>query len=97
MEHKPKRNATKDGPPRWTYATGALVAIGTLVWGVVSHFVPPNEPPTPASTPAVPAVSVSGTGNVGIGTMTGGQITVGAVATPTQQSSEALPKHGSKP
>lgn len=97
MVNKPTPNTTKEGPPRWTYAAGAIVAIGTLVWGVVSYFVPRPEPLNPALTPAPPAVSISGSDNVGIGTMTGGQITHGVVVAPTVPASAPPPKTDSKP
>lgn len=75
------------GLPRWVLILGALVPVGGLVWGVVTHFVPRVEtakPPAPAPVAAaapapapVPSVSVSGSGNVGVGVMTGGTINNG--------------------
>ena len=66
---------------------GALVPVGGLVWGVVTHFVPkvePAKPPAPAPVTAAapapapaPSVSVSGSGNVGVGVMSGGTINNG--------------------
>ena len=60
---------------------GALVPVGGLVWGVVTHFVPkvePAKPPAPAPVAAAPApapsVTVSGSGNVVVGPMSGGTI-----------------------
>lgn len=63
---------------------GALVPVGGLVWGVVTHFVPkvePAKPPAPApvavAAPApvpAPSVTVSGSGNVVVGPMSGGTI-----------------------
>jgi len=96
MDNKPLPNATKEGQPRWTYAVASILAIATFVWGVVSYFVPKPEAPKPASTPTLPVVSVSGNGNVGIGTMSGGQINngVAAAATPT---SAPRPKIDSQP
>lgn len=72
------------GLPRWVMIIGALVPVGGLVWGVVTHFVPKVEPPKPPA-PAPVAVAapaplpfvVSGSGNVGVGQMTGGTINNG--------------------
>ena len=75
------------GPPQWTYAVGAIGVIGTLVWAVVSHFIPKPEaapPAKPAATAPTPApttpssVTVNGTGNVGVGNMSGGSININA-------------------
>ena len=73
--------------PRWVLILGALVPVGSLVWAVVTHFVPKVEPPKPpapapvavaAPAPApAPSVSVSGSGNVGVGVMSGGTINNG--------------------
>ena len=56
---------------------GALVPVGGLLWGVVTHFVPQVEPAKPqapaqvaAAAPApgpTPSVSVNGSGNVAVG------------------------------
>ena len=67
--------AASGGAPRWTYVTGAIVAIAGLLWTVSSYFVP--HPPSPAPThpqdsPA-PSVSVSGSG-IAVGQMYGGKI-----------------------
>ena len=69
---------------------GALVPVGGLVWGVVTHFVPkvePAKPPAPAPVAAAapapaPSVSVSGSGNVGVGVMNGGTINNGGGTKP---------------
>lgn len=84
MATRQKQKPTSPGPPQWSYIVTAIVALGGLAWGVISYFVPKPEPPKPAVVaPAEPSVSVtvSGPGSVGVGTMTGGQITGGA-ATP---------------
>ena len=84
-----KSSDGKDGPPRWTYIAAPIVAIVALAWSITSHFIPKPEPqvtrPT-AVTPA-PSVSVSGSGNVGVGTMSGGQISVGIPAVPSKSGS----------
>ena len=59
-----------------------MVAVGGLVWGVVGSFIAKPEAAKPPSAAAPPTVSVSGSGNIGIGTMTGGQIAMGAPTTP---------------
>jgi hypothetical protein len=84
-----RTNDAKEGQPRWTYAAGSIVAIGGLVWGIVSYFIPKPEPqkPTPAAVTPSPSVSVSGSGNVGVGTMSGGQISVGVPAVPSKAGS----------
>ena len=71
------------GAPRWTYAVGAVVGAAALLWGIVSYFIPKPEPPKPpvAAVPApAPSVNVEGTGNIGVGSMTGGTITQGVAA-----------------
>ena len=71
------------GAPRWTYAVGAIVGAAALLWGIVSYFIPKPEPPKApvAAVPApAPSVKVEGTGNIGVGTMSGGTLTQGAAA-----------------
>ena len=71
------------GAPRWTYAVGAVGGAAALLWGIVSYFIPtPEAPKAPvAAVPApAPSVNVEGTGNIGVGTMSGGTITQGAAA-----------------
>ena len=86
MAAKPKVAKTAPAPSgaqRWTYAVGAIVGAATLLWAIVSHFIPKPEPPKlpVAAAPApVPSVNVEGTGNIGVGTMSGGTITQGAAA-----------------
>jgi hypothetical protein len=76
------------GAPRWTYGLAAIVGAAGLIWAIVSHFVPKVEPAKPAQTtiatptPAAPAVTVSGSGSVGVGTMSGGSISVGQSGSP---------------
>lgn len=79
----------KEGQPRWTHTVGLIVAIGTLVWSITSHFIPKPEPqvPRPTAVTPAPSVSVSGLGNVGVGTMSGGQISVGIPAVPSKAGS----------
>ena len=67
------------GAPRWTYVAGVIVAIAGLGWTVVSYFIAkPEAQPKPPAALTAPAVSVSGNGSVGVGTMSGGQISVGS-------------------
>ena len=83
MAAKPKIAPAASGAPRWTYAVGAIVGAAALLWGIVSYFIPKPEPPKPpvaAFPPPVPRVNVEGTGNIGVGTMSGGTITQGAAA-----------------
>ena len=71
------------GAPRWTDALGAIVGAAALLWGIVSYFIPKPEPPKlpVAVVPAPPpSVNVDGTGNIGVGSMSGGTITQGAAA-----------------
>lgn len=79
----------KPGPPRWTYVAASIVAIAGLLWSIVAHFLPKPESqrPTPAAVPPSPSVNVSGSGNVGVGSMSGGQISVGAPAAPSRSGS----------
>jgi hypothetical protein len=83
--------AGPSGPPQWHYLVGAIVAVGGLLWGVVSYFIPKPDPPKPAPVivpaPAPASVSVTGAGAVGVGTMSGGSISVGAV--PAQAAASA--------
>ena len=86
MAAKPKVAKTAPAPSgaqRWTYAVGAIVGAATLLWAIVSHFIPKSEPPKApvAVVPAPPpSVNVDGTGNIGVGSMSGGTITQGAAA-----------------
>jgi hypothetical protein len=80
MATKSKPNGAKDGAPRWSYVVAAIVAAGGLLWGIVSYFIPEPELPKPTIAAPAPDVTVSGSGNVGEGTMSGGQISVGASA-----------------
>lgn len=89
MVTKPKQASS--GPPQWTYVIGAIVTVGGLVWGMVSYFIPKPEPVKTTALPApapTPSVNVSGTSNIGVGQMSGGQIIGGGVApqasTPTR-------------
>lgn len=74
------KQPAKEGAPRWTYVVGAIVGIAGLAWGIVSYFIPRTEIPktSPVTTPG--EVHVSGSGNVGIGTMSGGQVAIGTPA-----------------
>ena len=86
MAAKPKVAKTAPAPsgaPRWPYGLTAFVAAAGLLWAIVSHFIPKPEPPKPpvAALPApAPSVNVEGTGNIGVGTMSGGTLTQGAPA-----------------
>lgn len=69
------------GPPRWTYALGAIVGALALGWTIVSHFIPPLEKPAEPAPPTAPTpdinVDVTGERNIGIGQMQGGTIIQG--------------------
>lgn len=71
-----KKKVPVSGAPRWTYVAGAIVSIGTLLLGIATYVNSKPEPSRPATRP-IPSVSVSGAGNVGIGTMSGGTVSVG--------------------
>lgn len=79
----------KEGQPRWTHIALSIVAIVGLVWDIASDFIPKPEPQVhkPAAVTPAPSVSVSGSGNVGVGTMSGGQISVGIPAVPSKAGS----------
>jgi hypothetical protein len=91
MTGKPK--GAQDGPPRWTYVAGAVVAVGGLGWGIVSYFIPKPEAAKPA---AAPAVVVSGSRSVGVGTMSGGRISVGG-SDPAQEAAASAPAKTADP
>lgn len=103
MSAKPKIAPAASGAPRWTYAVGAIVGVIALVWAIISFFIPKPEPPkppvvaapAPAPSPPATSVTVEGTGNVGIGTMSGGSINVGAP--PKADAPAAPPGAASKP
>lgn len=90
----PKRipNLASSGPPRWTYAVGALATVVTAIWGIASYFVPKSEPKAAMLVPTVqapvPSVSVSGSGNVGIGVINGGQVTNAVSSVPRKAASQ---------
>ena len=71
-----KKSTPASGAPRWTYVVGTLVGVTGLVWGIIS-FILTDRIQTKPVAPAATQVSVSGSGNVGVGTMSGGSITVG--------------------
>ena len=82
------------GAPRWTYMLGSLVGAAGLLWGIVSYFISNPESGKVGSAASVPkpAVTVSGSGSVGVGTMSGGQISLGsALPTPASAASTAKP------
>lgn len=64
-------------PPRWSYVVAAIVAVVGMVWGVVSYFIPKAESPQSTAEPRT-TVTVTGTDNVGVGTMSGGSISKGS-------------------
>jgi len=82
MATKSKPDGANEGAPRWTYWAAAVVAAGGLLWGIVSYFIPKPQLSKSAATASAPTVSVSGQDNVGVGTMSGGQISVGTPAVP---------------
>lgn len=75
-----KKPDAGSGPPKWTYVVAAVVAVGGLLATIAKdHF----SKPEPAKTSVVPtqgsaSVTVSGSGAVGVGNMSGGTITLGA-------------------
>jgi hypothetical protein len=83
-------NDAREGQPRWTYAVAAIVAAVGLVWGIISYFIPkpePQKPPMTVTAPLTSGVNVTGSGNVGVGTMSGGTINVpGTAPTPPDKS-----------
>lgn len=98
MVKKPTPSTAKEGPPRWTYVAGSIVAIGTLAWGVFSYFLPKPESSKPVIAAVPPAISVSGgNGNVAVGTMSGGQITNVAAGAQATQISAPRSNPNSKP
>ena len=83
MVAKPKIAPAPSGAPPWTYKLAAFVGAAALLWAIVSYFIPKPEPPKlpVAAVPApVPSVNVEGTGNIGVGSMSGGTLTQGAAA-----------------
>lgn len=78
-----KPTEAKEGAPRWTYVAGSTVAVAGLIWGIASYFIPRPEPTKAAVAAPSPTVSVSGAGNVGLGSMSGGHISLGVPAAPT--------------
>jgi hypothetical protein len=64
--------AAASGAPGWTYAVTALVAVGGLLWAVVSHFVDDSKPGPSQS------VTNVGNGNIGVNVHTRGTINQGA-------------------
>lgn len=92
MPTKNEPNLASSGPARWTYSVSVIAAVITAIGGVVSYFVPKSEPKAATLAPTVPApvpsVSVSGSGNVGIGVINGGQVTNAVLAVPRKTASE---------
>jgi hypothetical protein len=78
---KPKVTGGTQGTPRWIQIILALVAVGTLALGFLTYLFPKSEALKPnAVIPIAPQtlnLNVSGTDNVGVGNMQGGQINVG--------------------
>ena len=97
MVKKPKPASGKEGAPRWTYVAGAVVAVVGLAWGIVSYFIPKPEPLRQGAAASNATVTVSGSGNAGVGTMSGGQIAVGSPATQAASPASAPSKLGSTP
>jgi hypothetical protein len=97
MVTKPQQKSNPEGAPRWTSVVGAIVAIGGLALGVFSYLAPKPETKLaqqPAISASGPVVNVSGSSNVGIGTMTGGQVSIG---TPGPSSASLPSKAPSSP
>jgi hypothetical protein len=89
----PPAPAAPSGAPRWTYAVGAIVGAVGLVWGIVSSFIPkPGDAAkaAPAATQPTTSVTVSGSGNVGVGNNSG-TINIGAPAPATPPASTSRP------
>ena len=75
-----KARNTNEGAPRWTYIAGAIVAIGGLVWGVASTFMPKAETTKLSGAVTPPPISVSGNNNTTFGSMSGGSISINGPA-----------------
>ena len=92
MPAKPKIAPPTKGPPRWTHVVGAIVAACAFLWGIFVYFNPKADAPKlPAAAVAAPtsSVNVEGAGNVGIGTMSGGSV---SVETPAKTNASATSK-----
>jgi hypothetical protein len=63
MAIKPKSVDSKEGPPRWTYIAGSIVAMGGLAWGIVSYFIPKPDTTKPPSAPVVTQQAKADGGN----------------------------------
>lgn len=67
MAAQSKPKDTKDGAPRSTVMTarilvaGAMVAVGSLIWGIYSYFMPKPEPSTSIPSGSATAVSQQAT------------------------------------
>ena len=72
-----RKPASNPGAPPWTYVVGAIATAAGIVWGIVSFFFArtPSQLPAPAATSST--VSVVGSGNVAIGTVSGGSVVIG--------------------
>jgi len=77
MASRTRRSSTF-GAPQWTYVLVAIVATGTLLWAVTSHFIP--KPGVSGADNTETGVSVTGECNLGVGTMNGGTISHDACA-----------------
>ena len=91
-----KKPNPKDGAPRWTYTAAAVVAIGTLAWAIFTYLMPKSPLMNAPDVASAPKVTVSGTGNVGVGTMSGGQISLRGPVPPEPPASTP-PKIGNDP
>ena len=79
---------------RWLPLAGMAVTAVGAVWAIASFFIvkPEAARPVPASAPALPAtstVTVSGSGNVAAGTISGGTFNVGVPPSPASGAARA--------
>lgn len=92
-----KPNEAKAGQPRWTYAAGAIVAIGGLVLSIVSYLNPKPDPSKSAVVQPVAPQVVQEADAEGSGTAinAAGIATVAVADAPSSATSAAL--RGSPP
>jgi hypothetical protein len=79
LQHRRSIEMPKNGSnqPRWTHVVAAAVALAGLLWTIVSYFIPKPEV-RPPEQPSTSTVRVNGDHSVGVGNMSGGQITTGS-------------------
>jgi hypothetical protein len=84
---KSRSKAGGSTAPRWTYVIGALASIGALLWAIMGHFIPKPEAAKPIAQVPTISVSASGAHSVAVGSMSGGQISVGTHPAPQSAAS----------